>query len=309
VVRYDTDGKVLWRRQFGTYENEYPQSIAAGTSGVFVAGFGSGRSFLAKLDPAPVADSTSEPRIRNECVVNAASYVGGAVSPGEIVTIFGSAMGPAQLVSARGDRAFETVLAETRVLFDGIPAPLLYASAAQVSVVVPNAVAGKSSVGIQVEYRGVLSKAVSLAVLKVHPGIFSVDGSGLGQPAVLNEDGTPNSPTNPAKRGSTISIFATGGGTTNPPTADGSITGSPPPRLNASVRVYFPYSDFNDEAAVIEVEVSYAGAVANLVGGLVQVNAKLPESLPIGNVSLVLAVGDGEGNSSLPVVRISVTER
>lgn len=100
-----------------------------------------------------MAASTSEPLIRNECVVNGASYVGGAVSPGEIVTIFGSAIGPAQIVAARGDRKLETVLAETRVFFDGIPAPLLYTSAEQVSAVVPNAVADKSSVGIQVEFR------------------------------------------------------------------------------------------------------------------------------------------------------------
>lgn len=308
IVRYDTDGKVLWRRQFGTYENEYPQSIAAGMNGVFVTGFGSGRSFLAKLEQAAVS-STTEPRIRNECVVNAASYVGGAVSPGEIVTIFGSDIGPAQPVSARGDRTFETVLAATRVLFDGIPGPLLYTSAGQVSAVVPNAVAGKSSVGIQVEYRGVLSRAVSLAVLKAHPGIFSLDASGSGQAAVLNEDGTPNSPTNPAKRGSIISIFATGGGATTPAIADGGITGNPPPRLNASVRVYFPNTVYlYDEAEDIVAEVSYAGAVTGFVGGLVQVNARLPESSPIGYVLLMLAVGDTKDDPSRSV-RISVTER
>ena len=193
VVRYDIDGNVIWTRQFGTQESEYPQAIAADSTGVFVTGLGSGRFFLAKLEHA-TANVTTEPRIQNECVVNAASHVGGAVSPGEIMTIFGSGIGPATLVSASGNPSFETVLAETRVLFDGIPAPLLYASAGQVGVLVPNAVAGRSSVDIQVEYRGVLSKAVTLAVLKAHPGIFSFDGTESGQPAVLNEDGTLNSP-------------------------------------------------------------------------------------------------------------------
>ena len=307
VMRYNTDGNVLWMRQFGTYGEEYPQSIAADSTGVYVTGFGSGRAFLAKLEEAAV-NSTTEPRIHNECVVNAASYVGGAVSPGEIVTIFGRAVGPALGVSASGDRTFETVLAETRVLFDGIPARLLYTSAEQVSVLVPNAISGKSSVGIQVEYRGVLSKAVTLPVLKVHPGIFSFDGSGSGQAAVLNEDGTPNSPANPARRGSIISIFATGGGQTNPATEDGSIAGNPPPRLTASTRVHFPVCCIDDETYEILAEVSYAGAVTGFVGGLVQVNARLPESSKVGDVSFALTVGDGEANSSQSV-RISVKER
>ena len=157
------------------------------------------------------------------------------------------------------------------------------------------------------EFRGVLSKAVTLAVLKAHLGIFSVDGSGSGQPAVLNEDGSLNSSTNPAKRGSTISIFATGGGVTNPATADGSIVGSPPPKLTAAVRVYYPlpgepFSQTED----IEAEVSYAGALPGLVGGLVQVNAILPEPLPIGYVPLVLAVGDGEGSPQSNAVTVSL---
>jgi uncharacterized protein (TIGR03437 family) len=74
----------------------------------------------------PVPVPPSEPQIRNECVVNAASEVGGAVSPGEIVTIFGSGMGPVDTVfaSLSEDRTLPTVIAQTRVLFGGVAAPL-----------------------------------------------------------------------------------------------------------------------------------------------------------------------------------------
>ena len=61
-------------------------------------------------------------------VLSAASFQGGGVSPGLIVTIFGQKIGPDPLVSATvgADLKFPTTVAETRVLFNGVPAPLIY---------------------------------------------------------------------------------------------------------------------------------------------------------------------------------------
>jgi uncharacterized protein (TIGR03437 family) len=58
------------------------------------------------------------------------------------------------------------------------------------------------------------------------PGVFSVDGSGLGQGYILNADGTLNSPSNPAMEGAKITIYATGVG---PMTFSGgfAVTGAP----------------------------------------------------------------------------------
>jgi hypothetical protein len=59
-------------------------------------------------------------------VLNAASYVGGAVSPGEIVVIFGSGMGPSTLsglqLDSKGYVATQT--GGTTVSFDGIAAAI-----------------------------------------------------------------------------------------------------------------------------------------------------------------------------------------
>src|SRR5437660_953581 len=70
-------------------------------------------------------------------VVNAANYAGGAVSPGEIVTVFGELMGEPLLttleLNAAGSLARE--LFNTRLLFDGIAAPLIYASSRQISAI------------------------------------------------------------------------------------------------------------------------------------------------------------------------------
>jgi hypothetical protein len=52
------------------------------------------------------------------------------------------------------------------------------------------------------------------------PGLFSVDASGRGQGAILNQD---NSALNPAEKGSIIQRFGTGDGVTNPAGVDGRV--------------------------------------------------------------------------------------
>src|SRR6185295_4732539 len=115
------------------------------------------------------------------------SYEGGAVAPGEIVTILGSGLGPASLVSSRGDNGrLPAAVAESRVLFDGVPAPMLYASSQALSAIVPYGVGGKTSTDVQVEFQGARSDVLTIPVLDTRPGIFSLDGSGAGQAAALN---------------------------------------------------------------------------------------------------------------------------
>ena len=82
--------------------------------------------------------------------INAASYVGGSVSPGEIVVIFGSGLGPDTLVGPQLDtRGYvSSSLAGTQVLFDGVAAPIIYTQASQVSVVVPYEVIGRTQVQV-----------------------------------------------------------------------------------------------------------------------------------------------------------------
>jgi uncharacterized protein (TIGR03437 family) len=85
-------------------------------------------------------------------VVNAASYRIAAVAPGEMVTLFGSGMGPASLAGLSLDPSgkVSSAVAGTRVLFDGTPSPILYTSNSQVSVVVPYAVANRGATQVQV---------------------------------------------------------------------------------------------------------------------------------------------------------------
>ena len=219
-------------------------------------------------------------------VTNAASFTGTtSVAPGEIITIFGTGIGPTSLTTLQLDSTgrVSTSLASTRVLFDGIPSPLIYASASQVSAIVPYALAGRTTTKVLVEYLGRASDPLALAVEDSVPGIFSVDSSGKGQGAILNEDFGVNSPTNPAIGGSIVSTYATGEGQTDPDGIDGNVTGTvlPKPRLPISVKI-----------GGISANVLYAGAAPGAVAGVFQVNVKIPDSIQAGTaVPVLLTVG------------------
>ena len=216
--------------------------------------------------------------------INAASYVGGSVSPGEIVVIFGSGLGPNTLVGPQLDtRGYvSSSLAGTQVLFDGVAAPIIYTQASQVSVVVPYEVIGRTQV--QVVYQGQASNLVLIPVAAVMPGIFTVGASGHGQGSILNQDGTVNSASNPAPVGSYVSVYATGEGQTNPAGIDGKPAGSPTPRPVAQ--------PITATVGGLPAQVQYAGGAPGLVAGLLQANVQIPTGVASGsNAPIVINVG------------------
>ena len=267
--KYTVDGDELWTRQFGTSGPDSTSGVAVDASGVYLVGSLGTSALLARFEKATAVVSESKPRILWECVLNAASYLGGGVAPGEIVTIFGSAMGPSQLTPHRvtGPGRLPTELAETRILFNGAPAPLLYVSERQSSAIVPYGVAGQGWVDVQVEYQGVRSDAVTVPVLDVRPGIFTA----RGEAAIFHEDGSLNSASNRAQRGSVIVVYATGEGLTDPPGVEGQILGEVLPRPKAPVAAAF----WDGRNSVVKAEVLYAGGVSGFAG-LFQVRVRVP---------------------------------
>src|SRR5206468_4755419 len=129
----------------------------------------------------------------------------------------------------------------------------------------------------------------------VAPSIFSVDYTGSGQGAILNEDGvTVNSAANPAAAGSIVAIFATGEGQTDPAGIDGQLAnGATLPKPKLPVQVWI-----NGKAA----EVQYSGAAPGQIAGLFQVNAKIPEDTPAGEISLQVQVGNALSEPGITVV-------
>ncbi|MEO8099044.1 MAG: M12 family metallopeptidase [Acidobacteriota bacterium] len=214
-------------------------------------------------------------------ILNSLSFATGAIAPGEIVSIFGTNLGPPGGAGAILDSAgrVATEVGATRVLFDGVAGPIMYASPEQVNVVVPYALAGKTVTSVAAEYKGVRKTAVVQAVAATAPGIV---GNGSGRAVVVNEDGSFNARDRPARRGSVIVFFATGEGVTAPAGVDGRVGVLPlaKPTQEVSVRI-------GGRVA----EVLFAGNAPNFVAGAMQVNVRIPEDVPAGEVSLYLVAG------------------
>jgi uncharacterized protein (TIGR03437 family) len=241
-------------------------------------------------------DFSADPHLAAGGLVHAASFLGGPVAPGEIVTIFGANLGPAALSTAQLDPTgkLSNSIAGTQVLFDGVPAPIVYSSAGQVSAIVPYAVAGKTSTVVTTIYNGgKSSNAIAAPVAGSAPGIFTISG-GKGQAAALNQDGNFNSSSNPAPAGSVVVLFATGEGQTSPPGIDGQIATSsfPVPVLPVSVTI-------GGQAA----QVAYGGAAPSEVAGVFQLNVQIPAGTPPGDVPVTVTVGSA---ASQPGVTIAV---
>jgi len=119
-------------------------------------------------------------------LANGASYAAGPIAPGQILTVFGSNMGPATLASGTfHNGALRTAANGVQVLFDGVAAPVLYARNDQVSVIAPYALAGKTSTSVVVSSGALRSTPSTISVADAAPGLFTVDASGRGAAAIL----------------------------------------------------------------------------------------------------------------------------
>ena len=266
----------------------------SGTTVVNILSPGSIR-FSCMLNAASLGGSVSTPLLE---IANVARYAG-IIAPGEIVSIFGGGLGPdAAVVAPSPASGIGPQLAGVEVLFNGIPAPLLYVQNSQIMAVVPYGVAGASTgattAEVQVRFGSETSQSLIFLVDATSPAVYSLDSSGVGQAAVLNEDGSINGPDNPAAKGTVVSIYATGGGLTNPPPVDGSINTGISTTLQLPVRVRF--------SEPIDAELLYAGPAPTLVSGAIVINARIPSETASGDhVPVSLYVGQAFSGGSVAI--------
>ena len=244
-----------------------------------------------------VVQGLAKPTIVTGGILNAASFRGGPVAPGEIITIYGTLMGPAEIktLELTGDRLGITdTLSGTRVFFDGQPAPLIYTTEKQLSAIVPYEAQGKTATKVKVEYLNAQSDETEIAVAPTAPAVFTQNASGTGLGAILNQDNSLNATTNGAQRNTIIQIFATGGGQTNPAGQTGRLTGTPLP--------VFPVGRVTVRINNIDAPVVYSGAAPGLIQGLIQINARVPAAAPLGNaVPIVVRINNVDSPAGVTV--------
>ncbi len=241
----------------------------------------------------PVAAAPVE--IAEAVVVNAASMLPGPVAPGAMVAVFAPKIGPERPEpgSLDANGTLRTRIGDTEVLFNGEPAPLFHAQSNQVNAQAPYGIAARGVAQVEVRVGGALRARAVVTVAPSAPGIFTAAG-GRGPAVAINQDGTLNSESNPAARGSTVTLFATGEGLTEP----AAVAGRPaqPPYARPLLPVILTMG--GSEAGIL-----YAGQAPGFAG-LMQINARVPAGfVPPGLLRLELAVG---GAASQPGVTIAV---
>lgn len=191
------------------------------------------------------------------------------IAPGEFVSLYGRQLGPATGVGAAldGDGRIASQLAGTQVLFNGIPAPLLYAGEGQLNALVPYGIGAAATVTVQVNTpSGPVPPAIIFRA-EAQPTILRHGAAAFA----IHPDGTLNSPPNPAPAGSIVTLYASGAGLLTNPPPDGSIAALP---LNFfTPRPLLPIAVLMDGRSL---EILYAGPAPGLVANLLQINLRLP---------------------------------
>jgi uncharacterized protein (TIGR03437 family) len=232
----------------------------------------------------PVEYSTGTPKINPNGVVNAAHLASAGLSPGGLITIFGSSLAiaakPALPIPYLPDE-----LGGTSVQIGTFKAKLLYVSPTQINAQVPVELTSESA-QVKVLVSGMETDAVTLKVLTYDPGLFTTDGDPAGLVAALNPDLTPVTVASPAKRGSMIMLYGTGWGPVSPAVTSGQFAGT------TAQTVQKP----DVQLSGWSIPVVYSGLAPGFVG-VYMVQIQIPADAPTGSaVPIVLGIG-GRGTN------------
>ena len=260
-------------------------------------------------NPAPGGDSaasnftvSSTPVV--QAIVSAASYAAGAVSPGELVTLFGYGIGPSASASMSVTAGFAaTTLQGTSVAIDGKAAPMIYVSRDQITVQVPYNVTLGAAKAVAVNNSSVIAPG-TVATASVAPGLFTLDGSGVGQAAALtfsqlSGSFAVNGASAPARGGDIVILYLTGEGdyaTGITPRTGYIVPASltPLPQVTPA-----PTVTIGGAAAVVQ----YAGPMIGGILGLLQINAVVPDTATKGaTVPVTVDIGGNTSQAGVTLV-------
>jgi len=145
---------------------------------------------------------------------------------------------------------------------------------------------------VVVSHYGQTSAAFSVPVADTSPGIFTRTQDGRGQGAILNAGATVtlNGATNPAPKGSIITLYATGAGLWNQPVLDGLVM------VNVLQPPIVPKAAVSLTIGGQPAQILYAGAAPYIVSGVMQVNAVVPDGIGSGPQPIVLTIGSNNNS-------------
>ena len=235
-----------------------------------------------------ISQSPASSPLTLNAAVNAANY-SNLVAPGSLASAFGAF----PFASPAGASSFPipTELGGFSLQFTGAPlSPLFYANSTQVNLQIPWELAGHAQATFTPTVNGQAAQPLAVNLVTYAPGIFSVNSSGTGQGAILDQNYHLVDSTHPAVPGVTVlQIFCTGlGPVTNQPATGAASPANPPATTTAIPTVTIG-------AAVSHVE--FSGLAPGFVG-LYQVNALVPSAAPAGNaVSVSLSIGGATSNT------------
>jgi uncharacterized protein (TIGR03437 family) len=212
-----------------------------------------------------------------KAIAHAATFQTGPVAPGEIVSLFGTDLGPDENVSfPETSESLPLELGGVRVLLNGTAIPLLFVSAGELKAVLPEDIPAGEKLSVVVEYQGRQSDAVDVEVITAVPGVFTLDVTGKGQAAAVRENGSLNSADNAVDRGEVITLMVTGLG---------------PTRRNPESARHVPVVPIEVLIGGIPVEVLDVDGGAQ-PRGLFQVRVRISRELPSGQAAVVVRSGD-----------------
>jgi uncharacterized protein (TIGR03437 family) len=219
-----------------------------------------------------------------QATVNAASYTGaGTVAPGELISIYGVGLGPVTPLSAPSGTSLPLTLGGAQVSFNGVLAPIAYASQFRIDVQAPFSLSPGTNATVQVSNQSISGSPFQLNVVDTVPGVYTAGSAGLGYLSAVNQDGSLNGPqglvTKPAPKGSYVTLYASGLGAINPPLKEGTV----PPTTGVVSKVTGPTSVL---IGGVQTTILFAGAAPGLPG-VYQVNIQIPAGAASGSQEFV----------------------
>jgi uncharacterized protein (TIGR03437 family) len=227
--------------------------------------------------------TTSAGGVPGQSSGNAANFFG-SFAPGMLATIFSFPASPfGDRTASSSAVPVSSVLGDVEVTVGGTPAPLMLVSPGQINFQVPRAAPVNVLQEIQVAQvsTGQVLASWLFQIEAESPGLFTVDGSGSGQVAAVNQDGSLNNGANPAKAGSVVTLYATGQGFISGMPADGAPA-------EGLIRTSQTPQVFINSGYVAPADVLYSGLAPGFVG-LWQINVKIPSDVPPGAVIVFIS--------------------